>query len=311
MKPAPEISVVLPLFNESGNIAALYRRLTASLESTREPYDILFVDDGSWDDSFDLLRRLHRKDPRHVSVLRLSRNFGQHAALTAGMDHARGNYVAIMDGDLQDRPEDIPKLYLKIREGYDCVFGVRVNRRHGTFKIMASRLFNRLVHRAIRPRFPIETSILRIMNRPFLRHFLSLRERHRCVTILTAWMGFRQIGVPVLHGRRFSGGTKYSLAKMAGLGWDVLTAFSLMPLRMAFVFGAVAAGAALAGLAGFPIAGGSYLWTMVLLFQGCQFLLLGVIGEYVGRSLAEQKNRPLYLIQQRLQRRVLTWKRYW
>ncbi len=305
--PAPFFSIVLPVFNEEGVIDELYRRLTAALEGTGRTYEVLFVDDGSRDGSFEKLKALHAKDPR-VRAIRFSRNFGHHMAITAGMDASRGECVVLMDSDLQDQPEEIPKLLEKFDEGYDVVYGIRTGKKHSAFKRVTSWAFvkamNALVHEG-----SINTHIFRLVRRNVVDVVNACREHSRFIVGLVSWAGFDQIGVPVAHGERFSGETKYSLFKMVRLALTSMTSFSQIPLQLASYTGFAAAGLGVlfaaylvARKVMYNTAVEGWTSTMVAIFflGGVQLLCLGILGEYVGRVFTGVQNRPLYVVAKRL-----------
>jgi dolichol-phosphate mannosyltransferase len=305
----PEICVALPVFNEEGTLDELHRRLSAVLGGMGLSYELVFVDDGSADGSWAKLQALHARDPEHVRVVRFSRNFGHHVALTAAMRESRGRWTVIMDSDLQDRPEEIPALHARAQQGFDCVFGVRAVRRHGWFKRVTSSLFVTLMNRVVQMEVPINTSVLRIMNRRFVDSFNALPERHRFITGLMSWMGFRQVGIPVEHGERYAGDTKYSLSKMVLLSVAAVTSFTFRPLQLAAWMGTLTALAAMIGIGvlfyrrlvlGYGIVGWTSVMVTILFLGGVQLVALGVLGEYVGRSYEEQKRRPLYIVAERL-----------
>ncbi len=301
----PDFSVVLPVFNEEGNLREVHRRLTAVLSSLGT-YEVIFVDDGSRDRSWDLIREIAASDPA-VRGLRFSRNFGHHVALTAGLDAARGRFVVTMDADLQDRPEEIPNLYRKLREGYDSVFGVREVKRFSLFKRVTSALFNAVMRRLAPTPHPINTNVFRIMNRPFLDAFRRYREQERFITGLFAVLGFRQAGVVVVHGERFAGETKYDLRRMLRLAANGLMGFSRAPLKVPLWIGlatgaafiACAAWAAVRALGG-PGRVEGWLWVLlaVLGLSSLQSLALGIVAAYVERIHAQSLGRPLYLVQE-------------
>ncbi len=299
----PDFSVVLPVFNEEGNLREVHRRLATVLASMGT-YEIVFVDDGSRDGSWDLICEIAASD-RAVRGLRFSRNFGHHVALTAGMDAARGRFVVTMDADLQDRPEEIPNLYRKLCEGYDSVFGVREVKRFPWFKRVTSAAFNWLMQRLAPTPHPIHTNVFRIMNRPFADAFRRFRERERFVTGLFADLGFRQAGCVVVHGERFAGETKYDLRRMLRLAANGLMGFSRAPLKAPLWLG-LATGAAFVACAAWGAAWlcvghgvDGWLWVLlaVLGLSSLQFLALGVLAAYVERIHAQSLGRPLYLIQ--------------
>ncbi len=301
---APDFSVVLPVFNEEGNLREVHRRLTAVLPSLGT-YEIVFVDDGSRDGSWGLIREIASGDP-HVRGLRFSRNFGHHVALTAGLDAAQGRFVVTMDADLQDQPEEIPNLYQKLREGYDSVFGVREVKRFPWFKRASSALFNGVMRRLAPTPYPINTNVFRIMNRPFLDAFRRFRESDRFITGLFAVVGFRQAGVVVVHGERHAGKTKYDLRRMLRLAANGLLGFSRAPLKAPLWIG-LATGAAFVacaawtgaqGLGGAGVEGWVWVLLAVLGLSSLQSLALAVVAAYVERIHAQSLGRPLYLIQE-------------
>jgi polyisoprenyl-phosphate glycosyltransferase len=250
---APEISVVLPVYNEAANLDELHARLTAALTAIVPAWELIFVDDGSRDGSFEVLKLLHAKDPIHVSILRFSRNFGHHVALSAGLERARGRFTAIMDSDLQDRPEELPRLFAKILEGFDCVYGIRVSRRHSLLKRLSSRAFIAILNAMTRTDIPMTSSIFRVMSRRFVDSFNQLQERDRFVTGLMSWIGFAQTGLEVEHGARTRGETKYSLSKMLRLALDSVTSFSYRPLQMASLLGLTTAALSLVAIVVFAV----------------------------------------------------------
>ena len=239
------VSVVLPVYNEEGNLPELHRRLTTVLNSVGRPYEILFVDDGSTDRSTEILRTLYHEDP-FVRVIELSRNFGHHLAITAGLDHADGDAVVLMDADLQDEPEAIPALLKKLDEGFDVVYGVRAERADPFLKRLTSRAFISVTSRMVQG-FDLNTGIFRVARRNVIDAVRSCRESNRFIVGLIRWAGFRQTGVSVRHGRRGAGKTKYNLSRQVRLAVNTLTAFTLLPLRLATYLGLVTSFAAVVG----------------------------------------------------------------
>jgi glycosyltransferase involved in cell wall biosynthesis len=299
-----QLSVVVPVFNEEENIPELYRRLRAVLPQVVQEWEILFVDDGSRDRSWELIRALAAQDPR-VRGLRFSRNFGHQMAFAAGLDHARGQAVVIMDADLQDPPELIPELVAKHREGYEVVYAVRVAR-HGetAFKKLTAKLFYRLLARITAVQIPLDTGDFRLMGPRAVEAFRRLPERHRFTRGLVAWLGFPQTGVPYERAPRHAGTTKYPLRKMLRFALDAITSFSHLPLQLAtwlgfavsaFAFFYILVVLALK-LAGISWPGYTSLMAAILFLGGVQLLMVGLLGEYVGRIYDEVKHRPLYLV---------------
>jgi dolichol-phosphate mannosyltransferase len=300
------VSVVLPVFNEEGNLREVHRRLTAVLRALRQPYELIFVDDGSTDASIDILAALHHEDTS-VTVLQLSRNFGHHLAVTAGIDHAHGDAVVLMDADLQDQPEEIPTLLRKLDEGYDVVYGIRANRRHSLFKRLMSNVFFAMTSRMVHG-FDLNTGMFRAARRHVIETVRQCRETNRFVVGLISWAGFRQTGVTVAHAPRGTGRTKYTLGKQLRLGVNTLTSFTMIPLRLATYLGIVTSVIALLYAViviarrliwGLGEIGWPSLIVVVLFLGGAQLLCVGIFGEYLGRVLAEVQHRPLYVVARR------------
>ena len=300
----PVLSIVVPVYNEAGNVRVLYDRLVAVLEPLAIEWELILVDDGSSDGTLDELLRLQAADPR-VRPISFSRNFGQQVALTAGWDAARGDAVICMDGDLQHPPEVLPELVAKWREGYDVVQAIRTDTANvGSIKRLTSALFycfiNWVSDTPIRP----NATDLRLLSREALDALLQCRERDRLVRGLVSWVGFRRAEVPFVDAPRFSGKTKYSLAKMIRLAFDALTAFSTKPLKVATSAGFAAAvlGIAYAFYTAYvrlftdrAVPGWASLTVSVLILGGLQLICLGLIAEYIARLLHEAKARPLYI----------------
>ena len=230
-------SVVAPVYNEEENLQALYDRLRPVLtEMAGESWEIVLVDDGSRDGSWREIERLNALDARVVG-LRFSRNFGHHMALTAGLDATRGQRVVTMDSDLQDQPEELPKLATKMDEGFDLVYATRISRQHSASKQWTSRLFLHLLNTMSDVPHEITGAVFRMMSRRFVDQLCRLRERHRLFTGLTAWLGFQQATVEVIHGERHAGETKYTIGKMLKLALDSITSFSAKPLYYVMYLG--------------------------------------------------------------------------
>jgi glycosyltransferase involved in cell wall biosynthesis len=300
----PELSVVLPVFNESENLPELRERLTKVLDATRLSWEIVFVDDGSRDASFETMSRYAAEDPRLV-VVRFSRNFGHQMALTAGVDAARGRVIAVMDADLQDPPELLPEMLKKVDEGYEVVYAVRTAREGETaFKKGTAHAFYRLMRRWTNVEIPVDVGDFRLMGPRAVAAFRRLRERHRFIRGMTAWVGFRQVGVPYVRPPRTRGETKWPLRKMLRFATDALTSFSYVPLQLSswlgfavslFAFFYIAVVLVLK-LLRINIPGWTTLMVFILLLGGVQLIMIGVLGEYLGRIYEEVKHRPLYLV---------------
>jgi len=300
-------SIVIPAFNEEPVIAEMYRRTAAVMRSLGEPYEILFVDDGSRDRTLDIVREIQAGDPC-VKVLSLSKNYGHQIAITAGLERATGRAVVVIDADLQDPPEIIPRLAEKWREGYDVVYARRDRRKGETFfKRLTASLFYRFMRRVAHVDLPPDTGDFRLMNRRVVDSLNRLPERHRFVRGLVSWVGHRQVAVSYVRDQRFAGETHYSFSKMLKFAFDGIASFSYVPLRVATLLGALlsvvgglgVAGALFARLlrnGGGLLTDGSVLVLLVIFLGGVQLLALGLLGEYVGRIYDEVKHRPLYLL---------------
>lgn len=286
----------------------LHRRLggfLSNLTSIGDAWEVILVDDGSRDRSPELLAELAAQDPRY-RVLHFARNFGHQAAITAGLDRAEGDAVVVMDADLQDPPEVVAEMLDRWREGFDVVYGVRNQRRgESLFKRATAAAFYRLLVMGLGVNIPVDAGDFRLLGRPVVLVLRTLRERHRFLRGLVSWLGFRQTAVRYDRPERFAGETKYPLRKMLRFALDGITSFSITPLRMAIWFG-VAAGLVATGLGAWAlyvklftdrtIPGWATLMVMVSLGSSVQLLVLGVLGEYVGRIYEELKRRPLYVV---------------
>jgi dolichol-phosphate mannosyltransferase len=305
----PVISVVVPVFNEEAILPELHRRLTATMRNLGEPYELVFVNDGSRDGSARILAGLSRDD-QAVCVVEFSRNFGHQLAITAGMDHASGDAVVFIDADLQDPPEVIADLVARWREGYEVVYAQR-EKRHGEtfFKLLTATAFYRIIRQITSVDIPVDTGDFRLIDRKVVDALKQIRERHRFIRGLVSWVGFRQIGVRYVRQERYAGETKYPLRKMIKFAFDGITSFSFMPLQMATYLGFAAAGLAFllicwvlfeALVTHKTVAGWPSVMVAVLFLGGVQLMTIGLIGEYVGRIHDEVKQRPLYLVRERL-----------
>jgi dolichol-phosphate mannosyltransferase len=305
----PVYSIVAPIYNEEETLPAFYKRITAVMDGLGESYEIVLVDDGSRDVSAGLLRALHEHDP-HVRVVRFSRNFGHQAAISAGLDHARGQAVVIIDSDLQDPPEVIPDLVARWRDGAEVVYAQRRGRPGETrFKLFTAALFYRLIGRLTAVTIPRDTGDFRLLDRCVVDTLVRMREHHRFMRGLSAWVGFRQEAVLYDRQERYAGTTKYPLARMVTFAVDAITGFSYVPLQLATTLGFVLAAVSLIGiivasalrLAGVAIQGQATTLVTVLLLGGIQLIFLGIIGEYLGRIYDEVRARPLYIVREVLE----------
>ncbi len=302
----PALSVVLPVFNEEKGLTPLYDRLISALVPMGLDFELIFVNDGSRDGSWQRVLELSTRDAR-VCGVNLSRNFGHQIAITAGIELSRGEVVVVMDSDLQDPPELIPQMYARYRDGFDVVYAQRRTREGETwFKKWTAKAFYRLIRRMTVIEIPLDTGDFRLMSRRVVEDLKRVQEQSRFVRGLVTWVGYNQ--TPILYDRdaRFAGSTKYPIAKMMRFAFDGITGFSSQPLRLAShagLFFAVASLALMVVLTLYKIGGGQGIipgWTSlavaVLFLGGVQLLAIGILGEYIGRIYEEVKRRPLYLI---------------
>lgn len=304
--PAPELSLVVPLFNEDEVLVELYARVKPVLDEAVHSWELVLVNDGSTDDSLQIAERLREEDER-ITLINLSRNFGHQLAITAGMEHALGDAVVVMDADLQDPPEVIAEMVDRWREGYDVVYGVRSEREAETvFKRASAAAFYRILNALTPVSIPLDTGDFRLMSRRALNALARMPERARFVRGMVAWLGFRQIGVTFKRQARFAGTTKYPVRKMVGFAADSLVSFSTVPLRLAttlgFVMSLIALGyfgyaAGMKLMLGKTVPGWASLVAVIVLLGSAQLLCLGIIGEYVGRIYEEVKARPLFIVE--------------
>jgi polyisoprenyl-phosphate glycosyltransferase len=308
--PKQELSVIVPCFNEEAVLAETHRRLTTVLDELDGlEYEIVYVDDGSRDRTPSILAALQADDV-HVRVIRFSRNFGHQTAVTAGLEHATGDAVVLIDADLQDPPEVIPEFVARWREGYHVAYGVRTDRPGETrFKLATARAFYRVLGRLSETEIPLDAGDFRLMDRRVVTALQSMPERDRFVRGMVAWVGFRQVAVPYRRAPRLAGESKYPLFRMLRFALDGVTSFSVAPLHLATWIGFASSALALIGVVyalvlrlftNNWVTGWTALFIAVLFVGGTQLLALGVIGEYIGRIYAESKRRPLYLVQERL-----------
>ncbi len=234
-------SIVAPVFNESASLPEFYRRVSDTMQSLGEPWELVVIDDGSRDNSAEIMRELARKDP-HVRPVIFARNFGHQLAVTAGLDYSRGQAVVIIDSDLQDPPEVVPDLIAKWREGYEVVYAVRTEREGETwFKLFTASLFYRLIYRITDVDIPRDTGDFRLLDRKVVNVLNQMRERHRFLRGMSVWVGFKQTGVDYKRRARFAGETKYPLKKMIKFASDAITGFSYLPLQIATYIGFISA----------------------------------------------------------------------
>jgi dolichol-phosphate mannosyltransferase len=303
---APEVSVVIPLYNEAENLPELYRRLSAALEPVADSHELIFVDDGSSDATPHLLRNLQEQDG-HVTAVYLSRNFGHQAALCAGIDHARGEAVLLMDGDLQDPPEVLGELLERWRDGYEVVYAVRTQRKEGPFKRLGYFLFYRLLRAISDLDIPLDSGDFCLMDRKVVDVLCRLPEQMRFVRGLRTFVGFKQVGVPYERAARHAGQPKYTFRALVRLAMDGLISFSSYPLSLVTYLGLTAALVAVAltlWVVGATLVdpqtprGWGSTNIVVLFTSAVQLLCLGLLGEYVRRIFVETKGRPTYIVRE-------------
>lgn len=300
----PHISVVTPVYKAEGCLDELYKRLVAALGTVTQDFEIVMVEDCGGDRSWEIIQRLARADPR-VKGLQFSRNFGQHYGITAGLDVAEGEWVVVMDCDLQDRPEEIPRLYAKAREGYDVVLARRGGRTDGVTKRFFSRCFYRLLSWLADTEFDSAAGNFRIVSRKVVLACRNMREQLRFFSGLVNWTGFPTTAVDVSHAARHEGRSTYTFSKLCKLATDTIIAYSDKPLRLAVRFGFVlsmlsfAAGIYVllhAALYGSPVVGWPSLFISIYFIGGIIISILGVLGIYMGKTFDEAKKRPLYIV---------------
>ena len=303
------ISVIVPCMNEEQVIVQTNDRLVSVLGAIDGiDYEVIYVDDGSSDETPGLLDKLQAANP-NIGYIRLSRNFGHQLAITAGIEHARGDAAIVIDADLQDPPEVIPEMIEKWRMGYHVVYGTRTERvGESKFKTGTAKAFYRLLNRLSDVKIPLDTGDFRLMDRKVIDAFLSMPETHRFVRGMVAWAGFNQIALPYRRDARAAGTTKYPIRKMLRFALDGVASFSLAPLRFMTLMGFTTSALAMMGILYALLArlltdnwvpGWAATFIAFLFLGGIQLMSMGIIGEYIGRIYAEVKSRPLYLIQER------------
>lgn len=306
--PDPYLSVVVPVYNEEANLPELLDRLGRTLAALGRPYEIVLVNDGSRDRSLPLLRAAAAGDP-HLVIVDFNRNYGQHAAVFAGFEVCRGEVVVTLDADLQNPPEEIPKLVAKMEEGFDVVGSIRVHRQDTLLRRVASKIVNRMTAVATGVQLTDYGCMLRAYSRPVARMLASSSEVSTFIPVLADLFAGRVTEIPVAHSERLHGESKYSLWKLFRLQFDLMTSFSVLPLRVTMGIGVVMAIAsfltAMVLIAGRLIFGQEWavsgiftLFSLVFFFLGVQLFAIGLLGEYVGRIYQQVQDRPRYVIRQ-------------
>jgi dolichol-phosphate mannosyltransferase len=301
---APHLSIVVPVYKAEDCLDELYRRLKLALEPITHEFEIVLVEDCGGDGSWAVIERLAAADPR-VKGIQFSRNFGQYYGITAGLDFCSGDWVVVMDCDLQDRPEEIPRLYAKALEGYDVVLARRGRRQHSLHKRLASWTFYKVFAWLADIEYDGEVGTFRILSRKVVENYRRFGEQLRYFSALVQWLGFPVVYVDVEHGERYAGESAYSFSRLWKLAVDTIIAFSDKPLRLAVRFGFMMAGFALCYgiyilaqslLHGYPVVGWSSLFVSLYFIGGIIIALLGILGVYLGKTFDETKKRPLYVI---------------
>lgn len=298
-------SIVVPLYNEEEVAVEAHKRLKSVMDSQPEPYELVFINDGSKDKTLEIMDGICAKDP-NSKLINFSRNFGHQIAITAGMDYASGEAIVVIDADLQDPPEVILQMIEKWKEGFDVVYGKRIKRKgESIFKKFTAAFFYRLLKSLTNVEIPVDVGDFRLIDRKVCDTMKKISEKNRFIRGLISWIGFKQGSVEYVREERFAGETKYPLSKMLKFATDGITSFSYKPLKIATFLGF------LTSFAGFcyliyvlylaifttqAIEGWASSITITLIFNGLTLIILGIIGEYIGRIYDESKNRPLYVI---------------
>ena len=309
------ISVIVPMYNESEGVNILYERLVSAAKSWNEPFEVILINDGSRDNTFELCEALTKRDSR-IKLLGFSRNFGHQAAVTAGLRYASGEIVTVIDADLQDPPEELHRFIQKCREGYDVVYAVRTKRKEGPVKKICYWLYYRILSALATIDIPLDSGDFCVMNRKVLDALNALPERNRFIRGLRVWLGYRQIGLSYERKERGFGAPKYTFSKLLNLALDGLINFSYKPLRILMITGALVG--LLSFLAGIVVLfqyftdttivgynprdarGWTSLILAVLFLSGTQLFGMGILGEYIGRLFDETKGRPIYIVDQQI-----------
>jgi len=303
-------SVVLPVYNEEENLPTLYKRIIKVLTSLKADYEIIFVNDGSNDKTKNILVNLNKKNPR-VKIINFSRNFGHQTAVSAGLQHTSGEVAAILDADLQDPPEILPKFFAKLDQGFDVVYAVRKKRKENIIKVMAYSLFYKLLHVIASVNIPLDSGDFCVLSQRMVKTINSFPERNRFVRGLRSWAGFKQVGLEYERDQRFAGESKYGLRKMLKLAFDGIFSFSFIPLQIMFFLGSISLALSVIGslwavymrfftTAYNRVPGFATTIILIMFVGGLQLFSIGVMGEYLRRIYDEVKQRPLYIIESKV-----------
>lgn len=302
----PHISVVTPVYGCAKSLEALYTRLVSTLTKLTEDFEIIMINDASPDNAWESIKSLAQKNDR-VKGINFSRNFGQHHAITAGLDHASGDWIVVMDCDLQDQPEEIIKLYNKAQEGYDIVFGRRVQRKDSHFKRLGSKLFYKVYNYFTESKIDNSIANFSIVSSTVVEKLKTLREQNRSYPLFINWVGFKRTNVNVEHAKREEGKSSYTLKKLIDLAIDSIVSQSNKPLRLSIKFGFIISVLSLLYaiflitryiIQGTPVEGWTSVMVSIYFIGGLLFANMGILGLYIGKIFDETKNRPLYIIEQ-------------
>ncbi len=303
-------SIIFPVFNEEKTIETVWQRTKGVLDKLSSDYEIIFVNDGSHDTTQELLKDLHTKDKR-VKVISFSRNFGHQVAVTAGINFASGEAVAILDADLQDPPEVLPQFFKKLAEGYDVVYAVRTKRKENALKRFAYSLSYRILHKVANIDIPVDAGDFCVMSSRAIKALNSMPERNRFVRGLRSWIGFKQIGLEYEREARYAGESKYDFRRLMKLAFDGIFSFSFVPLQFMFYVGFISLLLSIVGVLGAiylrffttaykQVPGFATTIILVMFIGGLQLFSMGVLGEYMRRIYEESKQRPQYIIESKM-----------
>lgn len=302
-----KISAVVPIFNEEGNINILYKKLRETFLKIDKNFEIIFINDGSFDNSFKILQKISRKDKK-VKIISFSRNFGHMSALNAGLTYSSGQKVAVMDADMQDPPQVIIKMYKKSLEGYDVVYGVKKKRKESFLRVFLMKIFYKLLDKISNLKMPLDAGTFSILDRKVVDIIVNLPEKNKYFSGLRAWTGFKQTGVVYERAKRYKG-KEASFARLFKLAMDGIVSFSFVPLKMAsflgfifsvFAFVLIVVLFILKFFVNLGIVGWTSTISTILFIGGIQLITLGIIGEYLARIYDEVKRRPEYIIQEKI-----------